>query len=75
MPRPHILCSFSVNAIQSFNNYLQNNISKQLKVNRELSYHVIKNNLQVKIKDKEKKIIIKSMDYDALIYHEIFMIH
>ena len=36
---------------------------------------MIKNNLQAKIEDKEKKIRIKSMDYDALIYHENIMIH
>ena len=31
---------------------------------------MIKNNLQAKIVDEGKKIRIKSMDYDALIYHE-----
>ena len=30
---------------------------------------MIKNNLQAKIVDEGKKIRIKSMDYDALIYH------
>ena len=31
---------------------------------------MIKNSLRAKIEDKEKKISIKSTDYDALIYHE-----
>ena len=31
---------------------------------------MIKNNSQAKIEDKEQEIIIKSMNYDALIYHE-----
>ena len=56
--------------IQCFNNYLQNKISKQLKVNHKHSYHVIENNSQAKIEDKQQKIRIKSMNYDALIYHE-----
>ena len=42
--------------MQIFDNYLQNKISEQLKVNHKHSYHVIKNNLQPKIEDKEKKI-------------------
>ena len=49
---------------------MQNKISKQQEVNHKHSCHVIKNNLQAKIEDKEKKIIVKSMDYhdyDALI--------
>ena len=44
--------------MQIFDNYLQNKISKQLKVNHKLSYHVMKNNLQPKIENKEKKIRI-----------------
>ena len=58
--------------IQSFNNYLQNKISKQLEVNHKHSYYhdyVIENNSQAKIEDKEQKIRIKSINYDALIYH------
>ena len=39
--------------MQIFDNYLP-----KLKVNHKHSYHVIKNNLQPKIEDKEKKIRI-----------------
>ena len=39
-------------------------------IDNQHSYHVIKNNSQAKIDDNEQEIIIKSMNYDALIYHE-----
>ena len=42
--------------MQIIYNYLQNKISKQLKVNLKHSYHAIENNSQPKIEDKEKKI-------------------
>ena len=38
--------------------------------NNQHSNYVIRNNSQAKIEDKEQEIIIKSMNYDALIYHE-----
>ena len=34
------------------------------------SYHVIRNNSHAEIEDKEQEIIIKSMNYNALIYQE-----
>ena len=68
MPRPHILCSFPVNAMVKLavehslktsclykvsTLLFANKILKQVKVNHKHSYHMIKNNLQAKIKDKE----------------------
>ena len=55
--------------------FAKQNIKATVQVNHKHSYHVVTNKLQAKIQDEEKKIIINSMDSDALIYHEIFMIH